>query len=127
MQDIDVETFNLRALYGFQASKKFMLKSGIGYRHLYHYWQNRQGSTGAYGYDREQEYTYIPIIAELNSSKGIFKLEYDYIFKGTNNSYAGYLGGAIKTGHILTIMGTCGKFRMNHNMVILFLSPIMNF
>jgi hypothetical protein len=96
MQDIDVEIFNLRALYGIQVSNKLMLKSGLGYRHLYHYWQNRQSTTGGYGYDREQDYTYIPILAELNSSKGILKFEYDYIVEGSNTSYAAYLGGANK-------------------------------
>ena len=41
MDDIKVEIYNLRALYGFQLSEKLMLKSGLGYRHLYHYWQDR--------------------------------------------------------------------------------------
>ena len=92
----DVEIFNLRALYGLQLSKKLMLKSGLGYRHLYDYGKWEKTSTGHYGYDRKQEYTYIPVIAELNSSKGILKLEYDFIFQGSNTSYAGYLGGANK-------------------------------
>ena len=96
MEDIDVEIFNLRALYGLQLSSKLMLKSGLGYRYLYHYWQNRQSTTGAYGYDREQDYTYIPFLIELNSSKGILKFEYDYIIEGNNTSYLGYLGGTNK-------------------------------
>ena len=96
MEDIDVEIFNLRALYGVQLSSKLMLKSGLGYRYLYHYWQNRQSTSGAYGYDREQDYTYIPILVELNSSKGILKFEYDYIIEGNNTSYLGYLGGTNK-------------------------------
>lgn len=100
MKDIDVEIYNLRALYGIQLSDKLMLKSGIGYRHLYHYWQNRQSTTGAYGYDREQDYTYIPIIAELKmpipelNLDGKLKVEFDQIIEGNNTSYLGYLGGA---------------------------------
>ena len=102
MKDIDVEIYNLRALYGIQLSDKLMLKSGIGYRHLYHYWQNRQSTTGASGYDREQDYTYIPIIAELKmpipelNLDGKLKVEFDQIIEGNNTSYLGYLGGANK-------------------------------
>ena len=75
MTDIDTEIYNLRALYGLQLSKKLMLKSGLGYRYLFHHWKNRVTTTGGKGYDREQDYTYIPILAELNSSKGILKFE----------------------------------------------------
>ena len=102
MKDIDVEIYNLRALYGIQLSDKLMLKSGIGYRHLYHYWQNRQSTTGANGYDREQDYTYIPIIAELKmpipelNLDGKLKVEFDQIIEGNNTSYFGYLGGSNK-------------------------------
>ena len=102
MKDIDVEIYNLRALYGIQLSDKLMLKSGVGYRHLYHYWQNRQSTTGANGYDREQDYTYIPIIAELKmpipelNLDGKLKVEFDQIIEGNNTSYLGYLGGANK-------------------------------
>jgi hypothetical protein len=100
MKDIDVEIYNLRALYGIQLSDKLMLKSGIGYRHLYHYWQNRTSTTGHFGYDREQDYTYIPIIAELKmpipelNLDGKLKIEFDQIIEGNNTSYLGYLGGA---------------------------------
>ena len=102
MKDIDVEIYNLRALYGIQLSDKLMLKSGIGYRHLYHYWQNRTSTTGHSGYDREQDYTYIPIIAELKmpipelNLDGKLKIEFDQILEGNNTSYFGYLGGANK-------------------------------
>jgi len=100
MKDIDVEVFNSRLLYGIVASDKLMIKAGLGYRHLYHYWQNRQSTTGAWGYDREQDYTYIPIIAELKMPipeldlNGTLKVEFDYIIEGNNTSYLGYLGGA---------------------------------
>ena len=102
MEDIDTEIYNLRALYGIQLSDKLMLKSGLGYRHLYHFWQNRQSTTGGWGYDREQDYTYIPIIAELKMPiselklDGKLKLEFDQIIEGNNNSYAAYLGGSNK-------------------------------
>ena len=100
MDDIKVEIYNLRALYGFQLSEKLMLKSGLGYRHLYHYWQDRHSSTGAIGYDREQDYTYLPILAELKmpipelNLDGKLKLEYDIILQGNNTSYNAYRGGA---------------------------------
>ncbi|MDC0350443.1 hypothetical protein OAM73_01250 [Candidatus Pelagibacter sp.] len=100
MDDIKTEIYNLRALYGFQLSEKLMLKSGLGYRHLYHYWQDRHSSTGHFGYDREQDYTYLPILAELKmpipelNLDGKLKLEYDIILQGNNTSYSAYQGGA---------------------------------
>jgi hypothetical protein len=102
MKDIDTEIYNLRILYGIQLSDKLMLKSGAGYRHLYHYWQNRKSTTGASGYDREQDYTYIPIIAELKmpipelNIDGNLILEFDHFIEGNNTSYLGYLGGSYK-------------------------------
>jgi hypothetical protein len=100
VDDMKVRIYNLRALYGFQLSEKLMLKSGLGYRHLYHYWQDRHSSTGHFGYDREQDYTYLPILAELKmpiseyNLDGILKLEYDIILQGNNTSYLAYAGGA---------------------------------
>lgn len=100
MKNIDVEIYNLRALHGIQFSDKLMLKSGIGYRHLYHYWQNQYTSTGHWGYDREQDYTYIPIIAELRmpipelNLDGKLNVEFDQIIEGRNTSYFGYQGGS---------------------------------
>ena len=102
MKDIDTEIYNLRALYGIQLSDKLMVKSGLGYRHLYHFWQNRQSTTGHYGYDREQDYTYIPIIAELKMQipelnlDGKLNIEFDQIIEGNNTSYQAYLGGSYK-------------------------------
>ena len=40
MKDIDVDIFNSRLLYGLNISEKLMLKSGLGYRYLYHQEQN---------------------------------------------------------------------------------------
>ena len=99
MDDIKVEIYNLRSLYGIQLSEKLMLKTGLGYRYLYHYWQDRHSSTGAIGYDREQNYTYFPILAELQMPipeldlNGKLKLEYDIILSGNNTSYNAYRGG----------------------------------
>jgi hypothetical protein len=87
MTDIDVEIYNLRALYGIKLSNKLMLKTGVGYRYLFHHWKNRVTTTGGKGYDREQDYTYIPILAELKSEKGKLKIEFDHIIDGTNTSY----------------------------------------
>ena len=87
MEDIDVEIYNLRALYGIEVSNKFMLKSGLGYRYLFHHWKDRVTTTGGKGYDREQDYSYIPIIAELNIGKGNLKIEYDFIFNGNHTAY----------------------------------------
>jgi hypothetical protein len=102
MDDIDVYIFNSRILYGTQYSKKLMLKTGIGYRKLYHYWQDRYSTTGARGYDREQDYAFIPIIAELEAPipelnlKGKLKLEFDHIFSGKHTAYMGHFGGGNK-------------------------------
>ena len=102
MDDVKVNVFNSRVLYGSQYSKKLMLKTGIGFRRLYHYWQDRETTTGNWGYDREQDYAFIPIIAELDAPmpelklKGKLKLEFDYIFSGKNTSYMAYRGGSNK-------------------------------
>ena len=99
MDDVKVNIFNSRLLYGSQYSKKLMLKTGIGYRKLYDYNQDRQTTTGHWGYDREQDYAYIPIIAEIDAPvpelklKGKLKIEFDHIFSGKNTSYMAYQGG----------------------------------
>ena len=102
LDDNKVRIFNSRILYGSQYSKKLMLKSGIGFRRLYHYWQNRNTTTGNWGYDREQDYVFIPIVAELDAPipelklKGKLKLEFDYIFSGKHTAYTAYRGGSNK-------------------------------
>ena len=57
----DVSIYNFKALYGIQLSDKLMLKSGLGYRYLYHFWENSKSSTGHSGYDREQFYRHLSI------------------------------------------------------------------
>ena len=99
LDDNKVTVFNSRILYGSQYSKKLMLKTGIGYRKLYDYTQDRQTTTGHWGYDREQDFAYIPILAEIDAPvpelklKGKLKIEFDHIFSGKNTSYMAYLGG----------------------------------
>ena len=87
MKANDTEIINIRALYGLQLSKKLMLKSGLGYRDLYHHGQGHVTSTGALGGDRLQDYTYIPIIAELKDGIGILNIEFDYVIQGNNATY----------------------------------------
>ena len=103
LSDKDNDTFNLRALYGFQFTDKLMLKLGLGYRSLKDPGGGTTTSAGNWGYDRIQEYRYIPILAELNmpinSIDGKLKLEYDYIFYGYNASLLGVGGGANRDLH----------------------------
>ena len=88
--DKDNDVYNLRALYGVQASDKLMLKTGLGYRYLIDKKKGARSTTGHTGYDRIQEYHYIPFIAETNlpvaGLNGKLKLEYDYFFYGKNQN-----------------------------------------
>ena len=97
LSDKDNDTFNLRALYGFQLTDKLMLKSGLGWRTLKDHSGGTQTSTGANGYDRIQEYRYIPILAEIDmpigSIDGNLKLEYDHVLYGYNASLLGQVSG----------------------------------
>ena len=133
MEDIDVEIFNSRLLYGLKISDKLMLKTGLGYRYLYHYWQNRQSSTGAWGYDREQDYTFIPIIAELKAPipelniDGELKVEFDHVIDGTNNSYAAYLGGSNKDNQFTNDDGYIWKVSYAANLSDLTIEPYYEF
>mgnify|MGYP001188101838 CR=1 FL=1 len=99
----DNDTFNIRALYGFQLTDKLMLKLGLGYRSLKDPGGGTTTTTGNWGYDRIQEYRYVPILAELNmpisSIDGKLKLEYDHVFYGYNASLLGVGGGANKDLH----------------------------
>ena len=103
LSDKDNDTFNLRALYGFQLTDKLMLKSGLGWRTLKDHSGGTTTSTGNWGYDRIQEYRYIPILAEINmpisSIDGKLKLEYDHVFYGYNASLLSVGGGANKDLH----------------------------
>ena len=102
-EDLRNDTFNLRALYGFQLTDKLMLKSGLGYRSLKDPGGGTFTSTGAFAYDRIQEYRYIPILAEINmpisSIDGKLKLEYDHVFYGYNASLLSVGGGANTDKH----------------------------
>lgn len=88
--DVENDVYNLRGLYGVQLTDKLMLKSGFGYRYLIDKHAGGVTTTGHTGYDRIQEYKYIPIVAELvapiGSINGKLKLEYDHVFWGENES-----------------------------------------
>jgi len=90
MDDIEVQIINTRLLYGLQVSDKMMLKTGLGKRWLDHQWHGMKTTTGAVGYDREQQYEYLAFIAEINAPiadiNGKLKIEYDNIFYGHNLS-----------------------------------------
>ena len=80
-------------------SHKLMLKSGLGYRSLKDPGGGSTSSTGNWGYDRIQEYRFIPFLAEINMpigsiEDGKLKLEYDHVFYGYNASLLGIGGGA---------------------------------
>jgi len=89
-KNIENDVYNLRALYGIQVSDKLMFKTGYGYRHLLDKKKGGLTTTGSVGYDRIQEYEYIPFIAEANMPiagvNGKLKLEYDYFVWGFNQN-----------------------------------------
>ena len=91
--DYEQQTYNLRLLYGLQVSDKMMLKSGFGYRFFDYQWAGKVTSSGDPGYDREQTYHYIPLIAELDfpiaDINGRLKIEYDHIKYGYHEAFWG--------------------------------------
>jgi len=90
VNDVKNEIFNLRLLGGIQLTENVKLKSGYGYRYIEDHKDGVTSTTGASGYDRIQEYQYIPLLAEIKapvgSLDGTLKLEYDYIYYGKNES-----------------------------------------
>jgi len=88
--DVKNEIFNLRLLGGIQLTDNVKLKSGYGYRYLEDHSDGTLTTTGHSGYDRIQEYQYIPLLTEIKapvgSLDGTLKLEYDYIYYGKNES-----------------------------------------
>ena len=90
VNDVKNEIFNLRLLGGIQLTDNVKLKSGYGYRYIEDHKDGLTSTTGAAGYDRIQEYQYIPLLAEIKapvgSLDGTLKLEYDYIYYGKNES-----------------------------------------
>ena len=93
------EVLEIRSLFGryFKFKKGFTLSPylGLGYRYLNDDASGLISSTGAFGYEREQVYLYMPIGMEINTNRDVlgFKLssriEYDYFISGENNSYLG--------------------------------------
>ena len=91
LKNVENDVYNLRALYGIQASDKLMIKTGYGYRHLLDKKKGLYTSNGSGpAYDRTQEYEYIPFIVEANMPvagvNGKLKLEYDYFIWGFNQN-----------------------------------------
>ena len=90
LNDVKNEIFNLRFLSGIQLTDNIKVKSGYGYRYIEDHKDGLVSTSGATGYDRIQEYQYIPFLAEIKapvgSLDGILKLEYDYIYYGKNES-----------------------------------------
>ena len=87
--------YNLKAAVGYDfAFDGFVLSPyvGIGYRFLSQQWGNTTTSTGAYGYDRQSTYNYLPVgvthrFAVGQKSKVETTFEYDYLLSG--NQYSG--------------------------------------
>ena len=96
-ENIDNDIYNIRLLSGIQLSENIKFKTGYGYRYLKDHHGGLRTTTGHYGYDRIQEYQYIPFIAEINapvnSNNGLLKIEYDHIFYGKNKSKLGQVPG----------------------------------
>lgn len=96
--DTHSDIYNIRALYGIQMTENIMLKSGWGFRNLYHHWDGLT-TTGGSVYDRVQDFTYIPIIAEFNAPiseleiDGKLKLEYGFIIGGKLNNKWSHIAG----------------------------------
>jgi hypothetical protein len=93
--------YNLKAGLGYDfVYKDFVLSpyAGLGYRYLSQQWGGTQTSTGAYGYDRQSTYYYIPIgliqrFAVSQKGKIETTLEYDYFISGNQFSGLSDLNG----------------------------------
>jgi hypothetical protein len=74
----DYWTIQAEGLYALPES--FYL--GLGYRYLYDYLSD----FGPSGYDRKQQYLYLPVGYVLNGTESSAKLQFNYLLKGQNNS-----------------------------------------
>ena len=75
---------------------------GFGYRWLYDDWGGKVSSTGAYAYDRQSRYWYLPLgIVVPNSNSGGWRFQYNYFIEGEQTSYLtnvpGYLNDIVNT------------------------------
>jgi len=132
MDDKEHEIFNARLLYGLQVSDKMMLKTGLGYRSLKDPGGGSTSSTGNWGYDRIQEYRFIPFLAEINMpigsiEDGKLKLEYDHIFYGYNASLLSVGGGANRDLHFRNDDGYIWKTSYKFPYASFYLEPYYEF
>ncbi len=96
MSDVDNTVFETRGLVGYDfvysTQGAVTVFSGFGYRYLVDDSAGRRTTTGAYGYRRESNYYYSPIGIESVSQMSekwrlSFLVEYDYFWKGRQESY----------------------------------------
>jgi|GEM_PF-1183839 len=96
MFDQEQWTWESRAVVGYDvAVKQSMILTpyiGLGYRYLMHDNSGRQSSTGAWGYDRESTYWYLPLGFDLEHEIGsgwsmVWNFEYDFFLDGEQRSH----------------------------------------
>lgn len=94
--------YNLKAAVGYDFNfDSFVLSPyvGLGYRFLNMQWGGTTTSTGAYGYDRQSTYNYIPVgvihkfAVNENKAKIETSFEYDYLLSGNQFSGLSSLNG----------------------------------
>ncbi len=102
LNDIEDYMLEFRGLVGYDFSvlraSTITPYMGIGYRYLNDDMSGRTTSTGAWGYEREITYGYIPMGIEMMTDLGSkwsigATLEYDYFWDGTVKSHLGDVPG----------------------------------
>jgi len=82
----DYWTFQAEGLYPLPNS----FYVGLGYRYLKDY----LGDCCSAGYDRQEEYLYLPVGYVLNNTDSSFKFQFNYLLKGQNHSDAAHNGSS---------------------------------
>ena len=74
---------------------------GFGYRWLYDDWGGKVSSTGAYAYDRQSRYWYLPMGIVIANNNSGWRFQYNYFIEGEQTSYLtnvpGYLNDIVNT------------------------------